>query len=162
MLYDLLTVDEHLEFIARAYGVRSYGDYMNAYLERFDLTEHRDKTAHEMSKGMRQKVSVCCSLLPQPKMVLFDEPMIGLDPAAIRELKEIFVELKESGAVVLISTHIIDSIQGLWDHAYILHKGTIRRSISRDDPAENEKKLESIFFEETGDEIPEPAADRLD
>ncbi|MBT3275055.1 MAG: ABC transporter ATP-binding protein, partial [Spirochaetales bacterium] len=75
MLYDLLTVDEHLEFIARAYGIKSYYEYMNEFLDRFDLTAHRDKTAHEMSKGMRQKVSICCALLPLPKMILFDEPM---------------------------------------------------------------------------------------
>ena len=150
MLYDLLTVDEHLEFIARAYGIRSYQEHMNHYLERFDLAEHRDKTAHEMSKGMCQKVSICCALLTRPQMILFDEPMIGLDPAAIRELKAIFIELKENGVVVLISTHIIDSINDLWDHAYILHKGTVRRSINRDDPLGNENELESIFFKETG------------
>jgi ABC-2 type transport system ATP-binding protein len=160
MLYDLLTVNEHLEFMARAYGIKSYKERMNRYLDRFDLTEHRDKTAHEMSKGMRQKVSICCSLLPRPQMVLFDEPMIGLDPAAIRELKKIFIELKERGVVVLISTHIIDSIHDLWDHAYILHKGTVRRSINRDDPLEKEKELESIFFQETGtDGTLEPATD---
>ena len=150
MLYDLLTVDEHLEFIARAYGVRSHQDHMDRYLERFDLVEHRDKTAHEMSKGMRQKVSICCALLPIPRMILFDEPMIGLDPAAIRELKNIFIELRKAGAVVFISTHIIDSIEDLWDDAYILHNGTVRRSIKRDDPEDDENQLERIFFEETG------------
>lgn len=163
MLYDLLTVNEHLEFIARAYGIKSYLEHMNKYLDRFDLAEHRNKTAHEMSKGMRQKVSICCSLLPRPQMVLFDEPMIGLDPAAIRELKKVLIELKETGVVVLISTHIIDSIQGLWDHAYILHKGTIRKSIIRDDPLGNGKELESIFFQETSTNgALEPATDGLD
>ena len=152
MLYDLLTVDEHLEFIARAYGIKSYSEYMSQYLDRFDLAEHRNKTSNEMSKGMRQKVSICCALLPRPRMILFDEPMIGLDPAAIRELKNILVELRADGVVVLVSTHIIDSVQDLWDQAYILHQGTVRRSIRRADHLEDEDSLESIFFSETGAE----------
>ncbi len=150
MLYDLLTVDEHLEFIARAYNIRSYQEYMEDYLKCFDLIEHRAKTANEMSKGMRQKVSICCALLPLPGMVLFDEPMIGLDPAAIRELKKIFLKLRESGTAVLISTHIIDSIQDLWDQAYILHQGTVRKYIVKDNTLETDQKLEHIFFQETG------------
>lgn len=150
MLYDLLTIDEHLEFIARAYGIDSYRDPMERYLERFELAEHREKTASEMSKGMRQKVSICCALLPRPRMVLFDEPMIGLDPAAIRELKKVFLELRDTGAVVFMSTHIIDSIQELWDHAYILHNGTVRKSLHREGDSEDRDQLERIFFQEIG------------
>lgn len=150
MLYDLLTIDEHLEFVARAYGVRSYKEHMAPYLERFDLVEHREKTAQEMSKGMLQKVSICCALLPRPQMVLFDEPMIGLDPAAIRELKRVFLELKESHVVVFVSTHIIDSIEELWDRAYILHRGTVRTSITSGSPGDDRARLERVFFEETG------------
>lgn len=147
-LYDLLTLDEHLEFIARAYGLPEYKSYIEMYIKRFNMLEHRDKTIKEMSKGMRQKVSICCALLIQPKIILFDEPMIGLDPGAIRELKLIFQELKSMGTAVFISTHIIDSIKEHWDKAYILDKGVLKQSITREDLSN--KRLEDLFYDVTG------------
>lgn len=147
-LYDLLTIDEHLEFVARAYGISEYKTYMETYIKRFNMLEHRDKTIKEMSKGMRQKVSICCALLIHPKIILFDEPMIGLDPAAIRELKLIFQELKETGTAVFISTHIIDSIKEQWDKAYILDHGLLKDSTTRE--GLTDKKLEDLFYDVTG------------
>ena len=85
-LYPNLTVDEHMEFIARAYKLKDYKAYKDALLERFDLTDKKEKFGDELSKGMQQKLSICCGLLPKPRLVLFDEPMIGLDPHAIKEL----------------------------------------------------------------------------
>lgn len=149
-LYDLLTADEHLEFIARAYGIKNYEGRMAELLQRFDLEEHRDKPAREMSKGMLQKVSICCALLPQPSFVLFDEPMIGLDPAAIRELKQVLLELSHQGAAVLISTHIIDSIREIWDRCYILHRGRVEEALSKTDSVGTGTDLETLFFQVTG------------
>ena len=82
-LYPNLTVDEHLEFIAKAYKLSDYREYKEELLERFELTDKRKKFGDELSKGMQQKLAICCGLLPRPKMSLFDEPMIGLDPHAI-------------------------------------------------------------------------------
>ena len=78
-LYPNLTVDEHMEFIARAYKLKDYKAYKDALLERFDLTDKKKKFGDELSKGMQQKLSICCGLLPRPRLVLFDEPMIGVD-----------------------------------------------------------------------------------
>ena len=86
-LYPNLTVDEHMEFIARAYKLKDYEAYKEELLSRFDLEDKKTKFGDELSKGMQQKLSICCGLLPRPKLVLFDEPMIGLDPHAIKELK---------------------------------------------------------------------------
>jgi ABC-type multidrug transport system ATPase subunit len=117
-------------------------------LDRFNLLEHIEKVGRELSKGMSQKVSICCALLIDSDVILFDEPMIGLDPAAIRELKTVFAELKEENKTVLISTHIIDSVKELWDKAYIMHKGNVEKTLSsREVEADS---LESIFFEVTG------------
>lgn len=149
-LYDLLTPMEHLQFMAKAYGIDNWEEKANELLERFDLDTHQEKVGKELSKGMSQKVSICCTLLTDPDVILFDEPMIGLDPAAIRELKTIFSELKEQGKSVFISTHIIDSVKELWDRAHIMHNGKLERTINNTDVDADD--LENIFFQVTGDE----------
>ena len=78
-LYPNLTVDEHMEFIARAYKLKDYKEYKDELLARFDLEDKKKKFGDELSKGMQQKLSICCGLLPRPKLMIFDEPMIGLD-----------------------------------------------------------------------------------
>ena len=74
---------------------------------------------------MQQKLSICCALLHKPRVAVFDEPMVGLDPHAIKELKELFGEMRADGASVLISTHMLDSVEGIWDAAYIMMNGRI-------------------------------------
>lgn len=148
-LYDMLTVYEHLEYIAHAYSVNDYKEKAEILLERFDLADKRDKLGKELSKGMQQKVSICCGLIISPKVILFDEPMIGLDPKAIKELKKVFLELKEEGCSVIISTHIIDSIDEIWDRALIVNKGVIVLARTRSELQERNESLEEIFFEVT-------------
>lgn len=145
-LYRNLTVSEHLEFIARAYRLKNYQDYANELLERFELTDKLKKFGDELSKGMQQKLSICCGLLPRPKNILMDEPMIGLDPHAIKEIKLVLGELKEQGCSILVSTHMIDSIDMLWDHTLIMKKGKIAASIRREDMNSSKETLEEIFF----------------
>lgn len=145
-LYDMLTVWEHLEFIAHAYSLSDWQARGEELLERLDLTDKKDKLGKELSKGMQQKVSICCALLPQPKAVFFDEPMIGLDPKAIKELKSMFVELRDAGTSLLISTHIIDSVEGLWDRALIMKDGRVLYSGTKQEFEEGEEKLEDVFF----------------
>ena len=113
-LYDSLSVEEHIHFIAKAYRLKDYQQYADELFDRFDLSDKREKLGRELSKGMQQKVSICCGVITMPKVILFDEPMIGLDPKAIKELKKLFTELKSQGCAVLISTHIIDTIKEVW------------------------------------------------
>lgn len=79
-VYELLTVEEHLEFIRRAYRVEDDG-YGNSLLERLELDDKRKKLGRELSKGMQQKLSICCALVHRPRVLIFDEPLVGLDPA---------------------------------------------------------------------------------
>ena len=123
--------------------------YKDALLERFDLTDKKKKFGDELSKGMQQKLSICCGLLPRPRLVLFDEPMIGLDPHAIKELKKVFEELRDSGCMVLVSTHMIDSMEELWDTTYIMKQGRVAAVVERENLKDNNKSLEDIFFEIT-------------
>jgi len=142
--FPMLTVDEHLEFIARAYKLTDWRDRADALLTRFELDDKRNKLGKELSKGMQQKISVCCAVLPDPKVVIFDEPLVGLDPHGIRELKSIISELRDEGKALIVSTHIIDSVEESWDMTLIMNKGRFAREIHRSEYfGEN---LEEIYF----------------
>jgi ABC-type multidrug transport system ATPase subunit len=145
-LYPNLTVDEHMEFIARAYKLENYKDYKEELLRRFELDDKRKKFGDELSKGMQQKLSLCCALLPKPALLIMDEPMIGLDPHAIKELKNMMHEMKENGQTLLVSTHIIDSMDQLWDKAIILQKGRVKGDVTRKELERLGRSLEEEFF----------------
>lgn len=149
-MYDALTVREHMEFIKRAYGVLVSDEEMDALLARFELLDKQDKLGNELSKGMMQKVSICCALLIQPKVILLDEPMVGLDPAAIKELKKVVLELREGGTTVLISTHMLEMVKDLWDVTFVMDKGHILGTYTRDSVGNED--LEELFFSVTGQE----------
>ena len=151
-LYESLSVWDHLEFVARAYGLQDWSDTAEALLTRFDMDDKKKKVGKDLSKGMQQKVSICCALLIKPHMVMLDEPMIGLDPKAIKELKEMFIELRNSGCAVLISTHILDSIADVWDKVLIMNKGEIVFNSTRDAMTLSGESLEHIFFSKTEEE----------
>lgn len=156
-VYDLLTVREHMQFVAQAYGVRDWEKKAEEYLEMYELADKRDKLGRDLSKGMRQKVSICCALLPDPQVLFFDEPMIGLDPKAIRNTKGIFKELKAQGKTILVSTHLIDGVESIADRIMILKNGNIvgNDSISNlkaQFVQEEGTSLEDLFLEMTKDE----------
>lgn len=148
-LYPLLTVEEHIHFIARAYGIKSYEDKAEKLLAIFDMSDKKQKLAQELSKGMQQKVSIICGLITNPQVILFDEPMIGLDPKAIKELKHLICELRDEGASILISTHLLDSMEELWDRILIMKNGEIVVSKTKNEFNEADESLEDIFFEFT-------------
>lgn len=144
VLYDLLTIDEHVEFIGSAYRCERYKELADHYIALFDLEDKRKKTVKELSKGMRQKVSMLLALIIEPKALLIDEPMVGLDPASIEDTLRLFEELKKQGVAILISTHIIDVINDIWDVAYIMNKGQIVKHVCKDELGE--ETLKELFF----------------
>ena len=147
ILYDLLTVDEHIDFIGNAYRIKNYQEIAQKYLELFKIIEKRKSIAKELSKGMTQKLSMLLALLIQPKALLVDEPMVGLDPGSIEDVLNIFKQLKKEGCAILISTHIIDIVDDIYDEAYIMNKGKIIKHVLKD---ELEKEtLKEYFFELT-------------
>ncbi len=145
-LYPNLTVAEHMEFIARAYKLSDYKPYQNELFERFELEDKQKKFGDELSKGMQQKLNLCLGLLPRPQVLLLDEPMIGLDPHAIKELREIITEHREKGGSVLLSTHMIDSVDTLWDRTVIMQNGEIKANVTKDELAKTNQSLEQLFF----------------
>lgn len=148
-LYPNLTVSEHMEFIARAYKLSNYKTLAEELFHRFELTDKQKKFGDELSKGMQQKLNICLGLLPQPQVILLDEPMIGLDPHAIKELKLLFEEMRAEGRTMLVSTHIIDSVDMLWDRTIIMDHGSIRANVTRDELEKDGRTLEHLFFDVT-------------
>ncbi|MDR3119935.1 MAG: ABC transporter ATP-binding protein [Clostridiales bacterium] len=144
-LYPMLTVFEHLEFIAKAYRLSEWRADAEGLLRQFELWDKADKLGKELSKGMQQKVSVCCALLPRPKAVIMDEPLVGLDPHGIRELKAAMRDLKSGGRALLVSTHMIESVEGDWDTTYILNGGKVA-AVCRREGLPPGKTLEDIYF----------------
>jgi ABC-2 type transport system ATP-binding protein len=143
---ETLTVDEHMEFIARAYRVAGWQKRADTLLRRMELDNKRDKLGKELSKGMQQKLSICCALLPSPRTVLLDEPLVGLDPHAIKELKTMLGELRDTGCSILLSTHMLDSVQEFWDKVLIMMNGKIAAVRTRAEIEQNGENLEQLFF----------------
>lgn len=149
-LFDALTVREHIEYIRKAYKSSITDEEIEGLLARFEMSDKQDKMGNELSKGMMQKVGICCALAVKPQVILFDEPMVGLDPKAIKELKEVILELKENGVTVLISTHMLEMVDGLWDVMFVMEKGKLIGAYKKDEVGG--KDLDDLFFEMTGGE----------
>lgn len=152
-MFEALTVREHIEYVRRAYNSSVTEEEIEALLKRFELWDKQDKLGNELSKGMMQKVSICCALAVKPQVILLDEPMVGLDPAAIKELKEVVVELKEQGVTVLLSTHMLDMVKEFWEVMFVMEKGKIIGSYTREEAKDQD--IETLFFEMTGGEAHE-------
>ncbi len=153
-LFDALTVWEHLQFSAAAYRVPNFQAEADRLLEQFELTPKRDALAQELSRGMRQKVAICAAYLHNPAAILFDEPLTGLDPHGIRQMKESVRRRAADGAAVVVSSHLLDLVGDLCTHLLILHRGRrlyfgpvadARAAIGSDADA----SLEEVFFRAT-------------
>lgn len=140
-LFSDLTVDGHLAFTAAAYAVAHAESRAKALLDEFDLYAKRRTPAGELSRGMRQKLAVCCAFLHNPPVLLFDEPLTGLDPAGIRTLKRAIVRRAQDG-VVVVSSHLLAMVEDLCTHVLILHGGRQRFFGPLDD-------LRTSFVEDT-------------
>lgn len=149
-LFDALTVREHIEYIRRAYRSDITDAEVDEILRRFELDDKQDKLGNELSKGMMQKVSICCALAVKPQVIMLDEPMVGLDPQAIKELKEVVLELRDQGVTVLISTHMLEMVNELWDVVFIMDKGHIIATYTKEQAGEQD--LDAIFFGTTAKE----------
>ncbi|HVL39548.1 MAG TPA: ABC transporter ATP-binding protein, partial [Fimbriimonadaceae bacterium] len=123
-LYELLTVDEHLRFVAMCFNALDiYEAKGQELLDRYHLTEKRNDLVATLSKGMRQKLAVACALIHEANVLLFDEPLIGIDPAGVAEVKAEIQRARDSGCAVLVSTHLLDTAERLCDRVIILARG---------------------------------------
>jgi ABC-2 type transport system ATP-binding protein len=151
-LFDQLTVWEHLRFVASAYDLHGWEDRAESLLEQFELRRKRHAIASELSRGMRQKVAICCGYLHRPRAVLLDEPLTGLDPRGIRTMKDSIQQQARDGAALIISSHLLSVVEDLctgvliMDHGRPLGMGKIadlRRQVLE---GVREESLEELFF----------------
>ncbi len=156
-LFDTLTVWEHLAFSAAAYNVANFEDSAEALLRSFDLANKRDTLAHDLSRGMRQKVAIACAYLHEPQVILFDEPLTGLDPRGIRTTQQSMRARAKAGAAIVISSHLLSLVENLCSHLLVLDVGECRRfgtmsEVLRDvDRSRGDSALEAAFFAITRD-----------
>ena len=122
-LFGSLTLYEHLLFAASAYGVQDREQRAENLLQEFGIVDKRDDLAQEVSRGVRQKIAICAAYIHDPRAVLFDEPMTGLDPQGIHVLKHSIRRRVASGTAVLISSHLLALIEDLCTHLLVLDKG---------------------------------------
>ncbi len=123
-LFDYLTVEEHLEFTAGIYGVRDYRSRVDPLLEEFELKDKRKSLPTELSRGMKQKLMIACGFLHTPDVLIFDEPLTGLDPLGIRRMKESITRRAAAGAAVVLSSHLLHLVEELCSSVVIIQNGT--------------------------------------
>ena len=153
-IYERLTGLEYLNFIGDVYGVSKEArlERMSRWLEIFDLAPVITSPILSYSHGMKQKVALTAALLPAPRVMILDEPLVGLDPRAAYQLKDLFREHCQQGKTLLFSTHIMEVAEKLCDRIGIIHKGRLIACGTMDEIRaldRTEQSLESIFLELT-------------
>lgn len=152
-LYVELTIREHLRLSAMVYGLEEaeFERRMQRLSEQFQMRDKLNSFPQQLSKGMKQKVMIMCAFLVEPPLYIIDEPFLGLDPLSMRSLLELMVDRKQEGASLLISSHILSTIEKYCDRYIVLHHG---RSIASGTLSELKKQagvgsadtLEDTFF----------------
>ena len=151
-VYQMLTVWEHLVFVARGAALADdWRDRAEDLLARFDLGPHRDKLGEALSKGMRQKLLVACGILGGTPVLMLDEPMVGLDPRAQRELRTMLEQLRSDGRALVVSSHLLGYLDGFCDRVLILKAGkALAQGTVEELRGDSQRALEEIFLELTG------------
>ncbi|SFE26647.1 ABC transporter ATP-binding protein [Alteribacillus iranensis] len=128
ILYDELTLWEHLKLTATAYRLsnNTFEERVYPLLREYRMEKMKDWFPSNFSKGMRQKVMIMCAFLVQPELYIVDEPFVGLDPVAIKSLLDMMVDMKENGAGILMSTHILATAERYCDRFVLLHEGKVK------------------------------------
>ncbi len=155
-LYEKLTAREFLTFIGGIYGVDDahVAERTVELLDTFGLTRFTDELVEGFSHGMKQRLTLCAALLHHPRLLVVDEPMVGLDPAGAKLIKEVFRGMADDGRTVFLSTHTLDVAEAICDrvaiivHGRIVAMGTVAEL--KDLHLNGDGKLEDVFLELVG------------
>ena len=147
-LINELTVRENLDIWRRAFHTSK--TEFDMLLKILGISRIIDRKTGTLSSGLKKLVLFACTVVGKSSVILLDEPMVGLDPAAIKTLKEVVLRLRDKGVTVLISTHMLEMVEELWDVMFVMEKGHIIGSYTKSD-AEG-RDLDDLFFAMTGGE----------
>ncbi|MSU22538.1 MAG: ABC transporter ATP-binding protein [Opitutus sp.] len=155
-LFDYLTVRQHLNFVARIYGVADHEAIAQPLLDELEIADKADQLPGELSRGMKQKLAIACGLLHGPRVMFFDEPLTGLDPLGIRRMKDSILKRARDGAAIVLSSHLLHLLEEVCSHVLILKQGekiahgTLAEVTAQFAQGETGVSLEEIFIRATG------------
>ena len=159
-LFEYMTVDDHLRFVARLYGVADAAARIDPLLHELELADKRTALPAELSRGMRQKLAIACAFLHQPKALLLDEPLTGLDPLGIRRMKAAILRRAQAGTAVILSSHLLHLVEELCTRLLIIQNGQAMvigtiAEIAASRPQLAGRGLEDLFLAITGQDTPD-------
>ena len=150
-LYEFMTGIKYLSFIADIFGIdaKRREELIYKYSDMFEITPNLSQLISEYSHGMKQKLAVISALIHEPKLIIMDEPFVGLDPKAAFSLKEIMKEICNNGGAIFFSTHVLEVAEKLCDKIAIIKGGKLIKSGKTEDVT-GDTSLESVFLELEG------------
>ena len=154
-LFEYLTVIEHLRLTGRIYGVADVETRAEALLAELQLTGKEMALPAELSRGMRQKVAIACGLIHEPDALLFDEPLTGLDPLGIRQMKSTIVARGRAGRAVIVSSHLLHLVEEICtriliiNHGVKIADGTLAELLAHNRVTAADTNLEQVFLSVT-------------
>ena len=151
-LYDYMTGIKYLNFIADVFGVSAEDRQtrIRKYADLFELTGDLAQSIAAYSHGMKQKLAIIAAWLHQPKLIIMDEPFVGLDPKASHLLKEMMRDVCDAGGAIFFSTHVLEVAEKLCDKVAIIKDGKLIRSGTMDE-VKGDDSLEEVFLELEGE-----------
>ena len=155
-IYEKLTAGEFLRFHGGLYGIEGAAvtERLHEMLDLFDLRRWEDELVESFSHGMKQRLVMSAAFLHRPRVVVVDEPMVGLDPRGARLIKDVFRKMSERGVAILMSTHTLEVAQELSDRITIINKSRIVAQGTVDDVLRlsggEDEQLTSVFLRLTG------------
>ena len=155
-LFEHLSVAQHLAFVARLYGVADHAARAEPILVELEMADKQALLPGELSRGMKQKLAIACGLVHAPRVVIFDEPLTGLDPAGMRRMKNVMRRLARDGAALILSSHLLSLVEEVCTHLLVLKNGRKVADGSVEDVrtrfgAGAGDSLEDVFFRATGE-----------
>ena len=147
-LYEFMTGIQFLNFIADIFGVSAEArqERINKYATDFSILKNLAQPISSYSHGMKQKLAIISALIHEPKLIIMDEPFVGLDPKASHRLKEIMREMCDKGAAIFFSTHVLEVAEKLCDKIAIIKNGQLIRT-GEVEALVGDTSLENVFLE---------------
>ncbi|MBP5304039.1 MAG: ABC transporter ATP-binding protein [Clostridia bacterium] len=147
-LYDFMTGIQYLNFVADIFKIpaKERAERINKYADLFELRSDLAEAISSYSHGMKQKLAVISALIHEPKLIIMDEPFVGLDPKAAHTLKEIMREICDNGGAIFFSTHVLEVAEKLCDMVAIIKNGKLITSGTMEN-VKGDASLESVFLE---------------